>query len=405
MNPFPMISLPWWQGEPEQVATSTDDYSTAHTASLLGQLPGHFDSPVSWRVFLLGWGLLMDESTTARKELALYTTKLIAACMVCALIGLPTLSFAKARGGGGGYSSGSRSGGSGSIGSRGSRTYDQNGTKPMEQSTTPKPAATAPQAGTGSPTSAAQPSFLQRHPLMGGIAAGLAGSWIGHMLFGATESSAKTNEDGETIAATDKAAGPNFTGILLLMLVAGGAFYYFLRGRHTPAPVFTGMSRHSAVGGSLMAEPAPVTLQTATVENEVTSADKATFQQLLIEIQTAWGTQDLAGLRRFVTPEMLAYFSTALAEQVSQDLQNHVEDVVLGRAEVQEAWTEGTTQYATARLHWSARDYTVSLAKQRGASGYLVEGSEETPVETSEVWTFMRHQHGKWLLSAIQQEA
>lgn len=339
--------------------------------------------------------------------MALNTTKLIAACMVCALIGIPTVSLAKARGGGGGYSSGSRSSGSGSVGSRGARTYDQNGTKPMEQSTTPKPPAAAPQPGTGSPTAAAQasPSFLQRHPLMGGIAAGIAGSWIGHMLFGATESSAKTNEAGEPVAATEQNAGPNFTGILLLMLVAGGALYYFLKVRRTPAPLFTGMSRHGAADGALMADPAPLTLRTATVESEVTSADKATFQQLLIEIQTAWGTQDLAGLRRFVTPEMLAYFSTALAEQTSQELQNHVEDVVLGRAEVQEAWAEGTTQYATAKLHWSARDYTVSLTKRRGESGYLVEGSEETPVETSEVWTFMRHQHGKWLLSAIQQEA
>ncbi|MEO6545009.1 MAG: TIM44-like domain-containing protein, partial [Nitrospiraceae bacterium] len=129
----------------------------------------------------------------------------------------------------------------------------------------------------------------------------------------------------------------------------------------------------------------------------------AAFQQLLTDIQTAWSKQDLAGLRRFVTPEMLTYFSTALAENTSQDIENHVEDVVLGRAEVREAWTEDATQYATVGLSWSARDYTVSLTKQRGEAGYLVEGSEEKPSESSEVWTFMRFQDGKWLLSAIQQ--
>jgi predicted lipid-binding transport protein (Tim44 family) len=52
-----------------------------------------------------------------------------------------------------------------------------------------------------------------------------------------------------------------------------------------------------------------------------------------------------------------------------------------------------------------ARDYTVSSTKQRGEPGYLVEGSEETPTETTEVWTFMRSRPGKWLLSAIQQVA
>jgi len=77
--------------------------------------------------------------------------------------------------------------------------------------------------------------------------------------------------------------------------------------------------------------------------------------------------------------------------------------VVLLHAEVRETWTEDTTQYATIALHWSARDYTVSLTKQYGESGYFVEGSEETPIESGEVWTFMRHQNGKWLLSSIQQ--
>lgn len=340
-----------------------------------------------------------------RKGKTLNTTKLIAVCTVCALIGVPTISFAKARGGGGGYSSGSRSSGAGSVGSRGSRTYDQNGAKPMEQSSTPKPSATAPAAGSPAPAAQSNPSFLQRHPLLSGIAAGVAGSWIGHMLFGATESSAKTNENGEPVAGTEQAAGPNFAGILLLMLLAGGALYYFLKVRRTPAPVLSGLSRRSGVSGSLLTEPTPLTLRTATVDSEVTSADKAAFQQLLIDIQTAWGKQDLIAMRRFVTPEMLAYFSTALAEQTSQELENHVEDVVLVQAEVQEAWTEDSTQYATALLRWKARDYTVSLTKRRGEPGYLVEGSEETPTETSEVWTFMRYENGKWLLSAIQQVA
>jgi predicted lipid-binding transport protein (Tim44 family) len=250
-----------------------------------------------------------------------------------------------------------------------------------------------------------QPSFLQRNPLLAGIAGGLAGSWIGHMLFGATDSSAKTNEAGEHVGATDQTAGTSSsTGmLLLLMLLGAGTLYYVLKVRRSSTPDFSGIRRSSAVSGSLLAEPSATTLRTATVDTEVTAEDKTAFQHLLIDIQTAWSKQDLAGLRRFVTPEMLAYFSTALAEQTSQDLENHVEDVVLLRAEVRESWTEDATQYATVGLHWCARDYTVSLTKQRGEPGYLVEGSNETPTESSEVWTFMRFQNGKWLLSAIQQ--
>ena len=351
------------------------------------------------------------------RKVVLNTTKLIAAIIVISLIGVPTVSFARARGGGfggfgGGYSGGSRGSGlSGSMGSRGSRTYDQNGAKPIEQSTTPRPSATAPQsapastAPTAQPTPAMQPSFMQRNPLLAGLAAGVAGSWIGHMLFGATDSIARTTDAGEHVGETDTTAGAfSSTGILLiLMLLGAGAFYYFLRVRRSPTPDFSGMTRSSTFSDSLPTEPSATTLRTATVDTEVTSADKTAFQQLLIEIQTAWSKQDLAGLRRFVTPEMLAYFSTALAEQTSLDIANHVEDVVLLRADVREAWTEDAMHYATIGLRWSARDYTVSLTKQRGEPGYLIEGNAETPTEAGEVWTFMRYQNGKWLLSAIQQ--
>ena len=246
---------------------------------------------------------------------------------------------------------------------------------------------------------------MQRNPLLAGLAAGIAGSYIGNMLFGATNSSARTTDAGEHVGETDQTAGAfNSTGILLiLMLLGAGAFYYFLRVRRSPTPDFSGISRSHATSGALLAEPSTTTLPAAAVDTEVTPADKTAFQQLLIDIQTAWSKQDLAGLRRFVTPEMLAYFSTALAEQTSLDIANHVEDVMLLRADVRETWTEDATQFATIGLHWSARDYTLSLTKQRGEPGYLIEGSEETPNESAEVWTFMRYQNGKWLLSAIQQ--
>ncbi|MBA2251352.1 MAG: TIM44-like domain-containing protein [Nitrospirales bacterium] len=338
------------------------------------------------------------------------TTRLIATIIVLSLIGAPAVSFAKARGGSGGYSSGSRSNGtSGSMGSRGSRTYDQNGSRPIERSTTPSAApsqpASAPSAAAPAvqPAPAMQPSFLQRHPLLAGIAGGMAGSWIGHMLFGATDSSARVSEeprDGESAPS-----GFGSPGLLvLLMLLGAGAVYYFMRTRRTPAPDFSGLTRnalrdtsveHASTGG----------IQSKALEREVTPGDEAAFRQILIDVQTAWGKGDLAGLRRLVTPEMVFYFSTGLSENTSQEVENRVEDISIVKAEVQETWTEDATQYATLLLRWTARDYTVSLAKRPGEPGYVVEGNEHTPCEAVETWTFMRYQNGKWLLSAIQQQA
>lgn len=348
-----------------------------------------------------------------RKDPTLNTTRLMAACLVLSLVGVPTMSFAKARGGsGGGFSSGRSSGSSGSMGSRGSRTYQDNGAKPIEQSTTtrqatsPPPSMTTNPASTARPAPAAQGSWFQRNPLLAGIAGGLAGTWLGHMIFGATDSSARTTEAGEQVGEHGQAAGAGSNGMLLLLMIMGaGALWWYLRSRRTPAPNFTGLRRSSAVSGSLLAESSSVGLGSAAIDDEITSADKAAFQQSLTEIQTAWGAQDLSALRWLVTPEMLEYFSTGLAEQASEGVANHVEDVVLGRAEVRESWSEGATQYATVSLSWTARDYTVSLTKQPGEPGYLIEGSQEQPTETTEVWTFMRFGSGKWLLSAIQQVA
>ena len=332
---------------------------------------------------------------------------LIAVFLIASLIGAPTLSFAKARGSGGGFSSEARGGQSSmGIGSRGSRTYQDNGAKPIEQSTTPKQSATPPPSAAGAPpmqpAPAAPSSWWQRNPLLAGIAGGLAGTWIGHMLFGATESSAKTTE-AEPSAASNSASN-SFGLILLLMLVGAGALYYFKKVRQNPAPVFTGLSRSTAARESLLDISSTSTDRPTTdTAYTVTTEDKAVFQQLLTDIQSAWSAQDVTTLRRFLTPEMLSYFSTALAEDKSRGVENHVEGVELLKGDVREAWSEGDTHYATVDLRWNARDYTVSTTIPRGEPGYLIEGDEETPTESYEVWTFMRVQDGRWLLSAIQQ--
>lgn len=334
-------------------------------------------------------------------------SQVIAISLIASLLLVPTISFAKARGGGGGFSSGSRGGNSSmGFGSRGSRTHQDNGAKPIEQSTTPKPSTAPPPHATGSPTpqpaAAAASSWWQRNPLLAGIAGGLAGTWIGHMLFGATESSAKTTD---TESGTAPASDNSFGLILFLMAIGAGIFYFFRKSKQTPAPVLTGLSRSNATRGSLLdVSSNKVVDRVDTDHYTVTPEDKAAFQQLLTDIQSAWSTQDVAALRRYVTPEMLSYFSTALAEDHSRGVQNHVEDVVLLKGDVREAWSEDHQEYATVDLRWNARDYTVSTTIPRGEPGYLIEGNGDTPTESFEVWTFMRVRDGRWLLSAIQQE-
>jgi len=245
---------------------------------------------------------------------------------------------------------------------------------------------------------------LQDSPLSARLVAGVGGSWIGDMLFGATNSSAQTT-DADVPAPETNNTTQDFSsaGILLLLLLLGAAtVFYFLKIQRPSLPDFSGITGRDPSNDNLSTKRSATTRQKLSTDS-VTSADKAAFQQLLIDVQKAWSNQDLTELRQFVTPEMLNYFSAALADNRSQDIQNHVDDVVLLRAEILEVWTEQARHYVTAGLRWSARDYNLSLTKQPGEPGYLIEGSEDIPTESGEAWTFMRSQEGKWLLSAIQQ--
>jgi len=234
-----------------------------------------------------------------------------------------------------------------------------------------------------------------------------SGSWIGDMLIGATSIYAQTTDSNEPAAETTTTPttpeASNSGGILLILLLLGAAaLFYFLKIQRPSLPDFSGIIGRDPSIDNLSKRRSPTARQNIAVDS-VTSADKAAFQQLLIDVQRAWSKQDLTELRQFVTPEMLNYFSAALADNTSQDIQNHVEDVVLLRAEILEVWTEEATQYVTAGLRWSARDYNLSLTKQRGEPGYVVEGNDKTPTESGEAWTFKRSPDGKWLLSGIQQ--
>jgi len=226
---------------------------------------------------------------------------------------------------------------------------------------------------------------------------------MGDMLFNATYSSAQTT-DADAPAAEPTHSTQDFSsaGILLILLLVGAAtVFYFLKIQRPSLPDFSGITGRDPSNDKLPTKPSASTRKKLPVDT-VTSTDKAAFQQLLIDVQKAWSNQDLTELRELVTPEMLNYFGAALADNTSQNIQNHVDDVVLLRAEVLDVWTEQARQYVTAGLRWSARDYNVSLTKQPGQPGYVVDGSEKTPTESSEVWTFMRIQEGKWRLSAIQ---
>jgi predicted lipid-binding transport protein (Tim44 family) len=224
--------------------------------------------------------------------------------------------------------------------------------------------------------------------LMGGfIGAGLAGMLFGHSAY-----------------AADGGGGfGSMLGLLLQFAVIGGLIWLaisFFR-RRSGLATAPGMFQSSV---SAMAPPAGGAVRDP-VEITISEADFNAWSGLLTGIQAAWSKGDLATLRRYVTPEMLSYFSEELSRNVSQGVENRVERVTLLKGDLQEAWSEGELEYATARLRWSAVDYMVALPQAGGGGGQevIVSGSPSQATEVTELWTFVRSHGGHWLLSAIQQ--
>jgi len=282
-----------------------------------------------------------------------------------------------------------------SMGSRGSRTYSAvPGADTVQRSLTP---ASGPSGATGPAAPVGPgaygygpPSFAQRHPFVTGVLGGIAGSWLGSMIFG-----------GSSFAyggGMNHAGGAFGSFILLFVLFAiGWAVFRAIRMSNREFALM-GLPGPTLMGGfAAAAGRAPQTGIT------LTDSDFNAFADALNQVQMAWGNGDLDHLQRFVTPEMLSYFSEQLANNQSQALQNRVHHVVLLRGEPREAWAEGLAEYATVALRWSAVDYTVRVDRRPTDADFVVEGDPQRPVETAEVWSFRRSQGGRWLLSAIQQ--
>ncbi|WP_149759188.1 Tim44 domain-containing protein [Neomesorhizobium albiziae] len=138
--------------------------------------------------------------------------------------------------------------------------------------------------------------------------------------------------------------------------------------------------------------------QPVSKEISVAQDDLDTFQRMLTEVQEAFGREDHKALRQLVTPEMVSYLSEELADNAQNGVRNDVTDVQLLQADIAEAWSEGDRDYATAAMNYSSIDVT-----RNRATGEVVDGDENEPTETTELWTFTRQNGGNWQLSAIQE--
>lgn len=293
-----------------------------------------------------------------------------------------------------------RAGGGNSWGSRGSRTWSAPpatntapySAQPMQRSTVPNSPAPGTYGGApyaGSP--AMQPRSAFTSGLLGGlIGAGLGGLLLGHGFFGGFSG-----------------IGSFFGFLIQIFLIVLVVRWLLRRFRGGAAqPSFAGVSNVFArkqaqqpgsqggfFGGGGGARPAAPPQPPVAIS----PADYQAFDKTLKAVQAAWSAADLNALRGLATPEMVGYFAEQLADQASRGVRNTVTDVRLLKGDLAEAWAENGREFATVAMRFSALDVTLD------ANGRILEGDPNKPAEATELWTFMRTQGGRWLLSAIQQ--
>ncbi len=299
-----------------------------------------------------------------------------------------------------------------SFGSRGSQTYSAppstatapKAAQPMERSMTQpgQPGSTASRTATA--PNAAGGGFFSRPGFMGGLFAGFLGAGLLGMLMG-------------NGFAGGLGGAASMLGLLLqvgIIALIGYLVWTWWQRRSQPAtamasgPMLRDYGRNDTgrqmgmsglgggMGGGFGSASAPAPRAAGSDEVGLSPEDFSTFEQILGDVQTAYGKEDLGALRTRVTPEMLSYYSEELAANASRGVTNRISDVKLEQGDLAEAWREGGTDYATVAMRYSLNDTVVD------PSGRVLEGG---PDEATEVWTFRRDHGGKWLVSAVQQAA
>jgi predicted lipid-binding transport protein (Tim44 family) len=295
-----------------------------------------------------------------------------------------------------------RAGGGRSGGFRGSRSFSA----PQTQSprTSQSPGNVPPSSGyTGNQNRPISQSTGS--PFLRGLAGGLAGGFLGSLLFGGMGRAAGSGWG-------SSGSGIGFLEIILILVVIFFVFRFFRNRKknlnnqtqfadYSPPPYQQPETYSAAAQGPDQDVEAGISHIQSMDQTFDPMAFKDWSQDLFFKIQAAWGNQDLGPVNPFLTEQMRGIFSNDLDDQKTANRINRLENIAVRSVDVTEAWQEEGRDFITILFYANLLDYTVDKT-----TGAVVSGSKTEPVKFREFWTFMRPVGGRgtWQLSAIQQE-
>jgi len=234
---------------------------------------------------------------------------------------------------------------------------------------------------------------------MRGMMGGLAGGFLGSMLFG-----------GMGGLGGDGLGGGGGFGMLDIVLLGGLAYlgYRFFMKRRQEQAVLP-----SQVAGTT---PGPYAAPAAVADTAgedrtngleyIRRMDPAfdakvfgeTASDAFFRLQGGWTRRDLSPVSGLLTDEMRATLQAYADALKAKGQINRLENISVRNIEITEAWQESGRDFVTVLFQANLLDYTTDEA------GKVLSGSDAVPVKFEEFWTFTRPVGpGAWRLSAIQQ--
>jgi predicted lipid-binding transport protein (Tim44 family) len=292
-----------------------------------------------------------------------------------------------------------RAGGGRSGGFRGSRSYSA----PRTQS--PGTSQFQSSRPTPSPSTGVMNSPSTGSPFLRGLAGGIAGGFLGSLLFGGMGRAAGSGWG-------SGGSGIGFLEIILIVVVIFFVFR-FIRNRkknafnlnrfneYSPPPYQQPETYSAAAQGPDQDVETGIAHIQSMDQNFDPLAFKDWVQDLFFKIQAAWENQDLKPVNPFLTGQMKEIFAKDLDDQKAANRVNRLENIAVRSVDITEVWQEEGNDFVTVLFYANLLDYTSDKT-----TGAVLSGSKTEPVKFREFWTFMRPVGGRgtWQLSAIQQE-
>lgn len=309
-----------------------------------------------------------------------------------------------------------RAGGGGSSGSRGGRSYSA-----PSRPSTPSPGSPSSGfggSGLGSSRGVNTPSssggWFSRSPFLQGMAGGLAGGFLGNMLFGGRGYAGGGYGGG----GVGGGGGIGLMDIIILAIVGFFLYRWWNRRKrmqmadaayNTPMDSYRmdEPAGYASQYGSPQHDALPVYDEVQTGFQQIRQADpsfseeafKELAQDLFFRIQAGWMNRSLEGIENLFTPEMARFFTDEFGAMKQKGTINRLENIAVRKVEPSEAWQEAGKEYITVLFTANLLDYTVD-----DKTGNVVSGDKLNPVKFEEFWTFTRDAGSRqWRLSAINQ--